>query len=277
MLSKEEIFRKIEELLALGGGEVLLQGGLNPQLPLEWYEELFREIKARYPVHLHSLSPTEVLHLARAAHLSVADTLQRLHAAGLDSLPGGGAEMLVDEVKERIAPRKHSPTDWLEVMRVAHRLGLFTTATMVFGFGETPEQRVEHLARLRALQDETGGFTAFIAWSFQPEGSQLGGQRASGHDYLRTIAVARLFLDNIPHVQASWLTQGPRIGQISLHFGVDDFGSTVLEENVISAPGAAFLIPVEELERLIRAAGFEPRRRNTRYQLLSPGNPPAAP
>lgn len=268
VLSHEEIFRKIEEVLELGGTEILLQGGLNPRLRLEWFEDLFRAIKARYPVHLHGLSPTEVLDLARTSGLGLRETLLRLRSAGLDSLPGGGAELLVDSVKERIAPNKHSPDEWLEVMRVAHHLGIPSTATMVFGFGETLEQRIEHLMRLRALQDETGGFTAFIAWSFQPEGTALGGERATACDYLRTVAVARLVLDNIPHVQASWLTQGPRIGQIALHYGVDDFGSTVLEENVITAPSGRFLIPVPELERLIRVAGFVPRRRNTLYELL---------
>lgn len=266
VLPREEIYRKIEELLAAGGTEVLLQGGLNPELRIEWFEELFRDIKRRFPVHLHSLSPTEVLYLAQASRLSVADALGRLHEAGLDSLPGGGAELLVDAVKERIAPRKHSPEEWLGVMRAAQTLGMPTTATMVYGFGETVGQRVEHLLKIRELQDETAGFTAFIAWSFQPEGTELGGQPASGYDYLRTVAVARLMLDNVPHLQASWLTQGPKIGQISLHYGIDDFGSTVMEENVISAPGAAFVIPIEELERMIRAAGCRPVRRNTRYE-----------
>ncbi len=266
VLSREAILRKIEEVVALGGTEILLQGGLNPRLKLAWFEELFREIKACFPVHLHSLSPTEVLHLARLEERSVEETLARLRQAGLDSLPGGGAELLVEDVKAHIAPRKHSPAEWLGVMRAAHRLGLPTTATMVYGFGETPAQRVEHLLRLRALQDETGGFTAFIAWSFQPEGSALGGHKASGYDYLRTIATARLLLDNFPHIQASWLTQGPKIGQLALHYGVDDFGSTVMEENVISAGNSPFLMPIEELERLIQAAGFEPRRRDTLYR-----------
>ncbi len=267
VLPREELYRKIEELLALGGTEILMQGGLNPSLRIEWFEELFRDIKERYPIHIHGLSPTEILYLAKASHLSVHDTLVRLRAAGLDTVPGGGAELLVESVKERIAPHKHHPDDWLGVMRSAHALGIPTTATMVYGFGESVEERVEHLMKVRDLQDETGGFTAFIAWSFQPEGTELGGQKASGYDYLRTVAAARLVLDNVGHVQASWLTQGPRVGQISLHFGVDDFGSTVLEENVISAPGAAFVIPIEELERMIRTAGYEPRRRNTRYQV----------
>jgi cyclic dehypoxanthinyl futalosine synthase len=269
VLSREEIRRKVDELLAVGGSEVLMQGGLNPKLGIEWYEELFRDLKARYPIHLHALSPTEIHDLARHSRLSIEETLTRLRAAGLDSLPGGGAELLVEAVKERIAPHKHSPAEWLALMRTAHHLGISTTATMVYGFGETLDQRIEHLLRLRALQDETGGFTAFIAWSFEPEGTELGGQKASGYDYLRTIAVSRLVLDNFPHVQASWLTQGAKVGQIALGYGVDDFGSTVLEENVISAPGTHFLIPLEELERLIQTAGFTPRRRDTLYRPLT--------
>jgi dehypoxanthine futalosine cyclase/putative menaquinone biosynthesis radical SAM enzyme len=267
VLPAETIHQKVEELLALGGTEVLLQGGLNPALKIEWYEELLRGLKERYPVHLHALSPPEVLHLARMSQLSISEVLTRLKAAGLDSLPGGGAEVLVDSVRERVSPRKARSEEWLGVMREAHRLGIPTTATMVYGFGESAEERIEHLLKIRELQDETGGFTAFIAWSFQPEGTALGGRRASGYEYLRMVATARLLLDNMPHIQASWLTQGPKIGQAALHFGVDDFGSTVLEENVISAPGARFLIPLEELERLIRAAGYEPRRRNTRFEL----------
>ncbi len=267
VLPAEAIYQKVEELLALGGTEVLLQGGLNPALKIEWYEELLRGLKERYPIHLHALSPPEVLHLARVSRLSVREVLERLKAAGLDSLPGGGAELLVDSVRERVSPRKARAEEWLGVMREAHYLGIPTTATMVYGFGESAEERVEHLLKIRELQDETGGFTAFIAWSFQPEGTAIGGRRASGYEYLRVVATARLILDNIPHIQASWLTQGPKIGQAALHFGVDDFGSTVLEENVITAPGARFLIPLEELERLIRAAGYEPRRRNTRYEL----------
>ncbi len=269
VLTREQIFRKIQELVDLNGTEILIQGGLNPALKIDFFEELFREIKARFPIHIHGLSPAEIIYLAKISGLGEAECLRRLRTAGLDSVPGAGAEMLVEEVREQIAPYKDSTEAWLNLMRTAHRLGIPSTVTMMYGSVETVEQRVEHLIAVRDLQDETGGFRAFIPWSFQPEGTHLSTvKRASGLDYLRTVAVSRLILDNIPNIQASWLTQGPRIGQIALQYGVNDMGSTVMEENVVTAKGAVFLVPLPEIERLIRDAGFRPARRNTRYELL---------
>jgi cyclic dehypoxanthinyl futalosine synthase len=270
VLTREEIFRKIHELLDLGGTEILIQGGLNPALKIDYFEDLFRAIKDRFPVHIHGVSPVEVIYLAKISHLSEGECLTRLKAAGLDSIPGAGAEMLVDEVRDQIAPRKDSAVAWLNLMRTAHQLGIPSTVTMMYGSVETVEQRVEHLIKVRDLQDETGGFRAFIPWSFQPEGTHLPNvKRASGFDYLRTVAVSRLMLDNIPNIQASWLTQGPKIGQIALQYGVNDMGSTVIEENVVTAKGAVFMVPLHEIERLIRDAGLTPARRNTRYEILA--------
>jgi len=270
VLPREEIFRKIQALVDLGGTEILIQGGLNPALKVEYFEDLFRAIKARFPVHLHGLSPVEIIYLAKISRLSERDCLRRLKAAGLDSIPGAGAEMLVDEVREQIAPLKGSAAAWLGLMRTAHQLGIPSTVTMMYGSVETVEQRIEHLIRVRDLQDETGGFRAFIPWSFQPSGTHLPGvKQASGLDYLRTVAVSRLLLDNVPNIQASWLTQGPKIGQLALQYGVNDMGSTVLEENVVTAQGAVFMVPLPEIERLIRDAGLRPARRNTKYEILA--------
>ncbi len=270
VLPREAIFGKIRELVGLGGTEILIQGGLNPALRVEYFEELFRAIKANFPVHIHGLSPAEIIYLVKVSGLSEERCLLRLQAAGLDSIPGAGAEMLVDEVREQIAPYKDSAEAWLHLMRTAHRLGIPSSVTMMYGSVETVEQRVEHLLKVRDLQDETGGFRAFIPWSFQPEGTHLPSvKRASGLDYLRTVAVSRILLDNIPNIQASWLTQGPKIGQIALQYGVNDMGSTVIEENVVTAEGAVFMVPLPEIERLIRDAGFRPARRNTRYEILA--------
>jgi cyclic dehypoxanthinyl futalosine synthase len=270
VLPQQEIFRKIQALLDLGGTEILIQGGLNPSLKIEYFEELFRAIKARFPVHVHGLSPVEIIYLAKISRLSERECLQRLKAAGLDSVPGAGAEMLVDEVREQIAPLKGSAAVWLDLMRTAHQLGIPSTVTMMYGSVETVEQRLEHLIKVRELQDETRGFRAFIPWSFQPSGTHLAEvKRASSLDYLRTVAISRLMLDNIPNIQASWLTQGPKIGQLALQYGVNDMGSTVLEENVVTAQGAIFMVPLAEIERLIRDAGFRPARRNTKYEILA--------
>jgi cyclic dehypoxanthinyl futalosine synthase len=265
VLSREELFGKLEQLVAAGGAEVLMQGGCNPALRIEWFEDLFRSIKQRYPVHLHALSPTEILHIARISGLTVEQTITRLRAAGLDTIPGGGGEILVDEVRRAVSPRKDTTDEWLGVMRAAHNLGMRTTATMMYGSIETPAQRIEHLLRIRDLQDDTGGFTAFIPWSFQPHGTPMGGARATGYDYLRTVAVARLVLDNVENIQASWVTQGPKIAQISLRFGVNDFGSTMFEEHVVRAAGTSFVMSIEEIERQIRQAGYQPLRRDTLY------------
>ena len=252
MLPNEQIFAKIDELVAFGGAEpksceILMQGGLNPRLKLGYYEELLSEIRDRYPmVQLHCLSATEIIYIAHISRLSLEETIARLRAAGLDSIPGAGAEILDDGVRDVIGFRKDRSDEWLEVHRIAHGLGMRTTATMMYGHVETVEHRVEHLERIRDLQDETGGFTAFIAWSFQPDETALGadpgrwdGVKATGFDHLRTVAVARLFLDNVDSLQASWVTQGPKIAQVSLRYGVNDFGSTMLEENVVSAAGTS--------------------------------------
>jgi cyclic dehypoxanthinyl futalosine synthase len=264
----EEIFRKIDETIAVGGGQLLLQGGHNPDLPLEWYEDLFRGVKARYPTfRLHALSPPEVIHLSRMSRLPVPQVIDRLVGVGLDSIPGGGAEILVDRVRRLLnCYSKATAQEWLDVMRCAHRAGLRTTATMMYGTVETAEERLEHLFRLREVQDETGGFTAFIAWSYQPEHTELGGGEATGADYLRTLAVARLVLDNFDNLQASWVTQGGKVGQLSLAFGANDMGSVMIEENVVRAAGAAYCMDEIEIVRNIENAGFIPKRRNMHYE-----------
>jgi cyclic dehypoxanthinyl futalosine synthase len=234
---------KIDETIEVGGVQLLLQGGHNPDLPLTWYEDLFRAIKGRYPdFKLHALSPPEVIHLSRLSQLSVPDVVDRLISAGLDSVPGGGAEILVDRVRRLLhCHGKATADEWLDVMRHAHHRGLRTTATMMYGTVETLEERIEHLMRLRALQDETGGFTAFITWSFQPDHTELGGVEATGVDYLRTLALARIVLDNFDNLQASWVTQGGKVGQLSLAYGANDMGSVMIEENVVRAAGASTL------------------------------------
>src|SRR5512144_29013 len=270
VLAFEEIFRKIDETIALGGGQLLLQGGHNPDLPLEWYEDLFRSVKARYPsFRLHALSPPEVIHLSRLSRLPVPEVIDRLIAAGLDSIPGGGAEILVDRVRRLLHCYGKAPADeGLDVMRHAHRKGLRTTATMMYGTVETDEERLEHLLRLRALQDETGGFTAFITWSYQPEHTELAGSEATGVDYLRTLAIARLVLDNFDNLQASWVTQGGKVGQLSLAYGANDMGSVMIEENVVRAAGASYCMDEVEIVRNIEDAGFTAKRRNMHYDVL---------
>ena len=270
VLGFEEIFRKIDETRAIGGVQLLLQGGHNPDLPIEWYEDLFRSVKARYPdFKLHALSPPEVIHLSRTSKLAVPVVIDRLIAAGLDSIPGGGAEILVDRVRKLLnCYTKASADEWLDVMRHAHRAGLRTTATMMYGTVETDEERLEHLLRLRALQDETGGFTAFITWSYQPEHTERGGSEATGIDYLRTLAIARLVLDNFDNLQASWVTQGGKVGQLSLAFGANDMGSVMIEENVVRAAGAAYCMDEVEIVRNVEDAGFVAKRRNMHYDVL---------
>jgi cyclic dehypoxanthinyl futalosine synthase len=269
VLPKPVIFKKIEETLALGGTALLMQGGHHPDLDILWYEDLFRSIKERYPVHLHALSPPEIQHIARRSRLSNADVLARLRDAGLDSLPGGGAEILVDRVRKIIAPKKTKTAEWLGVMREAHRLGISTTATMMYGHVETLPERVEHMRRIRDLQDEHQGFRAFISWTFQPDHTRLGAQVSetpTSFDYLLTQAVSRLYLDNFEHIQSSWVTQGLKIGQVALHFGADDMGSIMIEENVVSAAGTTYCASTEDFCRLIRAAGKRPVQRDTLYR-----------
>jgi cyclic dehypoxanthinyl futalosine synthase len=270
VLGFDELFRKIDETIAVGGVQLLLQGGHNPDLPLGWYEDLFRAIKERYPsFKLHALSPPEVIHLSRLSQLPVPEVIERLIAAGLDSVPGGGAEILVDRVRRLLhCDGKATADDWLGVMRHAHRAGLRTTATMMYGTVETDEERLEHLFRLRELQDETGGFTAFITWSYQPDHTELAGTEATGVDYLRTLALSRIVLDNFDNLQASWVTQGGKVGQLSLAYGANDMGSVMIEENVVRAAGASYCMDEVEIVRNIENAGFVPKRRNMHYEIL---------
>lgn len=268
VLTYDEVLAKVEELVAAGGTQVLIQGGLHPDIDLEYIAGMFRAIKRRFTVEIHSLSPPEIVHLAGRSGLPVAEVLVRLKEAGLDSLPGGGAEILVNRVRRIISPRKITWQQWMEVMRTAHRLGLKSTATMMFGSVETPAERIRHIIRVRDLQGETGGFTAFIPWTYQPDHTVLGGAKTGASEYLRVLAVARLLLDNVPHIQASWVTQGPRVAQIALFFGADDFGSTMMEENVVRAAGAAYRIPPEEIIRVVKDAGFTPAQRTTQYRII---------
>jgi cyclic dehypoxanthinyl futalosine synthase len=271
LLPKAVIFKKIEETLAIGGTGLLMQGGHHPDLGIEYYEDLFRSIKARYPIHLHALSPSEVQHISRRSKLTTWETLSRLRDAGLDSIPGGGAEILVDRVRDVIAPKKTTSAEWLDVMRHAHKLGMSTTATMMYGHVETLAERVEHMRKIRELQDETHGFRAFISWTFQDDGNRLGDQvpveaRPTSFDYLLTQAVSRIYLDNVDHIQSSWVTQGMKIGQVALAFGADDLGSVMIEENVVSAAGTTHRTSTDELVHLIRSLGKVPVQRDTLYR-----------
>jgi cyclic dehypoxanthinyl futalosine synthase len=262
----EVILEKIRETKALGGVQILLQGGHHPEYGIERYETLFREIKAREPIHIHGLSPSEILHCAHVSKLPLPAIVERLRAAGLDSMPGGGGEILVDRVRKRISPLKTMSDDWLAVHREVHRQGLRTTATMMFGHVETTEERVEHLRRLRALQDETAGFTAFISWTFQSPNTDMADvPMTGGFDYLRTAAVSRLYLDNVENFQASFVTQGIDLAGVSLQYGMNDMGSVMIEENVVSAANCECLATIDLLEKHIRGAGFVPRRRNMFY------------
>ncbi|PLY00450.1 MAG: dehypoxanthine futalosine cyclase [Desulfuromonas sp.] len=269
LLDYEAIYAKVAELVEHGGTQLLMQGGLHPDLQIEWYEALFRELKQRFPqVQVHSLSPAEVIHIAEVSGLTMRTCLERLQAAGLDSVPGGGAEVLVDKVREEISPNKIGWRRWAEVMETAHELGMRTTATMMFGSRERPEDIVEHLFRVREIQQRTGGFTAFIPWTFQPDNTELGGETASGVEYLRVLALSRLVLDNIDNVQASWVTQGAHMAQVALFFGANDLGGTMLEENVVAAAGCSFRLSEEEIRDIVRGAGFEPAKRDTLYRIL---------
>jgi cyclic dehypoxanthinyl futalosine synthase len=265
VLRKEELEEKLRELKDHGGSGVLLQGGLNPQLPLEYYEDLLGQISAS-GLAAHAFSPPELNFLARQFDMSLEELLTRLMAAGLRSVPGGGGEILVDRVRREISPHKGNSREWLTAMAAAHRLGLKTSATMMFGHLETRDDRLEHMFKIRDLQDETGGFVSFIPWTYQPGGTALGGEAAGAVEYLRTLALSRLVLDNVPHLQVSWVTQGPKVAQIALGFGADDFGSTMLEENVVAATGVGFRLGRPEIETLIRQAGYEPRIRDHRYE-----------
>jgi cyclic dehypoxanthinyl futalosine synthase len=270
VLTRDQLAKKLKEVVDAGGVQILLQGGLHPELRIEWYEDLFRWIKREFSLGLHALSPEEILHIARLENLTVAIVLDRLHAAGLDSVPGGGAEILVDRVRRKIAKAKCTSEQWLEVMRVAHQMGLRSSATMMYGTVDTARDRIAHLVKVRDLQDETGGFTAFFCWDFQHEkGTTIEPGENGTVLYLRQQAIARIMLDNVDHVGASWVTQGPEVGQVALRFGADDFGSVMFEENVVSSAGTTFCMNADTIERRIRAAGFKAVRRNVRYDWLT--------
>jgi cyclic dehypoxanthinyl futalosine synthase len=269
ILPKEVIFEKIQETIDLGGTGILMQGGLHPDLKIEWYEDLLQSIKQRFRIHLHCFSAPEITNIADVSGLGLRDTIARLRDAGLDSIPGGGAEILDDAVRHRISRLKCSTEEWIDVHRTAHELGMRTTATMMFGCGETVEQRVNHLELVRNLQEDTGGFTAFIPWTFQRENTSLGRfvkEEATAVEYLKTLAIARLYLDNILNVQSSWVTQGLKTCQLGLRFGGNDVGSIMIEENVVSQAGARNHASEEDLRRIIRDAGFVPKQRDTLYR-----------
>jgi cyclic dehypoxanthinyl futalosine synthase len=268
VLSHEEIDQKIDELILIGGIQILMQGGHHPKLGIDYYLNLLNHIREKYPqINIHAFSPPEFNHFSEVFRMSLREVIQKFKEAGLGSIPGGGGEILVDRVRNRISPLKCNTEQWLEVMRIAHELGLNSSATMMFGHVETVEDRIEHLERLREVQDQTGGFTAFICWTFQPQNVVLKATPVGSAEYLRTQALARVYLDNIENIQSSWVTQGPRIGQIALRYGANDFGSVMMEENVVSKAGTSFRITREEIEYLIAEAGFEPRTRNNWYRL----------
>lgn len=268
LLTYDEILEKVRETVEAGGTQVMIQGGLYPDLGLEYYEKMLSLIKSKYDITIHSFTATEIQHFARQAGISILDCLKRLQAAGLDSLPGGGAEILVDEIRQKVSPKKIMTEDWLHVMECAHSIGMESTATMVIGLGETMAQRVEHMEKIRRLQDRTGGFRAFITWTFQPGNTELGGEKTSGWDYMRTLAMTRLYMDNVAHIQGSWVTQGERIGQLTLGFGADDLGSIMLEENVVRAAGTAYDMSIKKMADLIRGAGKKPAQRDTEYRII---------
>ncbi|NTV49393.1 MAG: dehypoxanthine futalosine cyclase [Geobacteraceae bacterium] len=269
ILTHEQIYEKISELVLQGGTQLLMQGGLNPDLKIDFFEKLFREIKQRFPaIQNHSLSPAEVTCIAANSDLTIEEALIRLKNAGLDSIPGGGAEILVDEVRSSISPKKIGWKKWGEVMLKAARLGMPTTATMMFGSSEKPEDIIEHLFRIREIQDQGGSFTAFIPWSYQPGNTELGGTTATGVDYLKVLSLSRIVLDNIPNIQASWVTQGAKMASVALFFGANDLGGTMLEENVVAAAGCSFCMSQQEMITLIHGAGFRAAQRTTTYSII---------
>ena len=269
VLSRAELYQKLQETVDLGGDQVLMQGGMHPSLKLEWYEELLADLKAKFPtINLHAFSPPEIHHFAKINKLPLAEVLARLKAAGLGSLPGGGAEILVDRVRKLLTKNKALTDEWLEVNRVWHKLGMRSTATMMFGHVETLAERVEHLERLRQLQDETGGFTAFICWTMQPGNAMADAIPVGAFEYLKTQAVARLYLDNFDNIQSSWVTQGAKIGQLALFYGANDMGSLMIEENVVASAGTVHYLTLDQIKASIREAGWEPRQRDVHYRLI---------
>ncbi|HVK00928.1 MAG TPA: cyclic dehypoxanthinyl futalosine synthase [Gemmatimonadales bacterium] len=270
VLSFEEIGTKIDECKAIGGVQILLQGGHNPYIPFEWYLDLMRYIKRNHPIHIHGFSPSEVVFFSERFGLPVSDVVRELREAGLDSIPGGGGEILVDEIRERVAKKKAQTEEWLGVQEEAHRQGMKTSVTMMYGLGESNADRVEHLFRVRELQARTGGFTAFICWPLQPEGTPEMShyRKTDAVTYLRTLALARVVLPNVPNLQSSWVTMGHKVGQIALRFGANDYGSLMMEENVVSAAGTTYRTTLAEIDRIIRDAGYEPRRRRQDYSMI---------
>ena len=268
VITHEEMDAKLDELTEAGGIQVLMQGGHHPSLTIDWYLDLLSHMKGKYPhINIHGFSPPEFNHFSQVFGMPLEEVIRRFKEAGLGSIPGGGGEILVDRVRDRVAPLKCNSDQWLKVMEIAHGMGLNSSATMMFGHVETVEERIEHLGRLRRQQDETGGFTAFICWTFQAENTKLRAEPVGSAEYLRMQALSRIFLDNFPNVQSSWVTQGPKIGQVALRYGANDFGSVMMEENVVSKAGANFRLQAQEIETLIREAGYEPRRRNNWYEL----------
>lgn len=270
ILSKDIISDKIQETYDLGGTQILMQGGLHPKLKIEYFEDLFNFIREKFPtIRIHALSPAEISYIAKISKLSLEDTLIRLKASGLASIPGGGAEILVDEVRKDLNAYKTKSSEWLNIMKTAHKMAMRTTATMMFGHIESNAHRIEHLLKIRELQDHTLGFTAFIPWTFQPDNTKLGGEKTSAYDYLKTLAISRLMLDNVSNVQVSWVTMGAKIAQIALQFGGNDFGSLMIEENVVAAAGVQFRMSLKEMRRIIEAAGYEPHQRDMEYNLIN--------
>ena len=269
VLTHEQISEKLRELEAIGGTQVLLQGGHHPKLDIDYYLNLLHHIRQHHPtINIHGFSPPEFNHFAEVFHMSLEEVITRFKDAGLGSIPGGGGEILVDKIRNQIAPLKCDTNHWLEVMRIAHRLGLNSSATMMFGHVESVDDRIEHLRRLRETQDETHGFTAFICWTFQPENTRLKAEKVGSHEYLRMQALGRIFLDNFDNIQSSWVTQGPKVGQIALQYGANDYGSVMMEENVVSAAGTSFRLTVDEIKKAITELGYEARQRDNWYKLL---------
>ena len=270
VLSYEQMGAKIDECKSIGGVQILLQGGHNPYIPFEWYLELMRYIKRHHPIHIHGFSPSEIVFFSERFRIPMPDVVRQLREAGLDSIPGGGGEILVDAIRERVARKKAQTGEWLGVQEEAHRQGMKTSVTMMYGLGETPADRIEHLFRVRELQSRTGGFTAFICWPLQPEGTpgMSHYQKTDAVTYLRTLAISRIVLKNVPNLQSSWVTMGHKVGQVALRFGANDYGSLMMEENVVSAAGTTYRTTLSEIDRIIRDAGFEPRRRRQDYSYL---------
>jgi cyclic dehypoxanthinyl futalosine synthase len=278
VLSFEQIGQKIDECKAVGGVQILFQGGHNPYIPFEWYLDLMRYIKANHPIHIHGFSPSEVVFFAERFRIPMPEVVRQMREAGLDSIPGGGGEILVDRIRQQVAPRKAQTDEWLAVQEEAHRQGMKTSVTMMYGMGETDEDRIEHLFRVREVQRRTGGFTAFICWPLQPEGTPEMSHmpKTDAVTYLRTLAISRIILDNVPNLQSSWVTMGHKVGQVALRFGANDYGSLMMEENVVSAAGTTYRTTIDEIERIIRDAGLSPRRRRQDYSIIPDSAPVAA-